>query len=81
MAGGARPNILNSIDIFLLPSHWEGFGYVIGGDQYLYDYKIDPTACSQPLIFDVRVKSRSFNKVFFSKRTELVGFFQQKNRT
>lgn len=59
----------------------EGFGYVIGGDQYLYDYKIDPTACSQPLIFDVRVKSRSFNKVFFSKRTELVGFFQQKNRT
>lgn len=28
------PQFLNSIDIFLLPSHWEGFGYVIAEAMY-----------------------------------------------
>jgi hypothetical protein len=59
----------------------EGVGYVMGGDQFIYDYKIDPAACSQPLIFDVRSKISRINKVVFSKRTELVGFSQLKKRT
>ena len=28
------PQFLHSIDIFLLPSHWEGFGYVIAEAMY-----------------------------------------------
>jgi glycosyltransferase involved in cell wall biosynthesis len=34
------PQFLNSIDIFLLPSHWEGFGYVIAEAMY----------CGKPVI-------------------------------
>ncbi len=34
------PQFLNSIDIFLLPSHWEGFGYVIAEAMY----------CQKPVI-------------------------------
>jgi len=30
----SMPQFLNSIDIFLLPSHWEGFGYVIAEAMY-----------------------------------------------
>jgi len=37
---GNMPHFLNSIDIFLLPSHWEGFGYVIAEAMY----------CEKPVI-------------------------------
>ena len=38
------PQFLQSIDIFLLPSHWEGFGYVIAEAMY----------CEKPVVaFDV----------------------------